>query len=86
MKKPMKTDYLIAEGVAYEPPRMTVIPLRASGSLLTGSVGVMSGSAALEANKWDFTNSSNSVATEWSTLEGSGESNQGWGSSFFDAE
>ena len=86
MKETMKTEQLVAAAAAYEPPRMTVVPLRASASLLTGSVGVMSGTAALEANKWDFANSSNSVATEWSTLEGSGESNQGWGSSFFDAE
>lgn len=38
MKETMKTEQLVAAAAAYEPPRMTTVPIRASGTLLTGSV------------------------------------------------
>ena len=78
MKKPMKTDYLIVEGAAYEPPRMTVIPLRASGSLLLGS---MQGSA--NEAQWQFIHEATesetgNTATEWGDATASE-----WGENFF---
>lgn len=34
----MNTQHMMAEGLPYEPPRMTIVPLRATGAMLIGSM------------------------------------------------
>lgn len=42
MNQAMKTNVTAVEAGIYEPPRMTMVPIRTSGSLLVGSaVGMM---------------------------------------------
>ena len=84
MKETMKHDARSGERGKYEAPQMTVVPLRASASLLTGSaVGMMSGSAHVPADElWDFqSSSSDNIASSWNTAtdDGFGE---GWDNFF----
>lgn len=79
MQTLMNTQNMMAEAVPYEPPRMTIVPIRATGAMLIGS---MQGSMVDE-TLLNFENRSDNVASEWTTLDGNGESNQGWGDSFF---
>ena len=67
----------------YEPPRMTIVPIRCSGAMLTGSavIGTMT-----YYNRDFFYDSevyggTDNTATEWSSLDESNSSD--WGTGFF---
>lgn len=76
----MNTETPVMTATPYEPPQMTVVPLRASASMLVGS---MVGMESLDSERWLFVNESNNVVSEWSTLDDNSLDDQGWGSSFF---
>jgi len=38
MQTLMNTQHMMAAAVAYEPPRMTTVPIRATGAMLIGSM------------------------------------------------
>lgn len=75
----MKTEKPVVEAAAYEPPCMTVVPIRTSGTLLTGStVGRMNGFEDQETHNFGFQNESDNVVTEWGNAPTSD-----WGENFF---
>ncbi len=81
--KAMKTDVTAVGAGIYEPPRMTMVPVRTSGSLLVGSAGLGYMQMQVEEETWLFRyiqldDEPGNTATEWDNALTSD-----WGDNFF---
>ena len=77
----MNTETPVMTATPYEPPQMTIVPLRASGSMLVGSVMKPVGTLDFESEMLYYEGQyggTPNTATEWSSLD-----DGGWGNSFF---
>ena len=76
----MKTETPVMTATLYEPPQMTIVPLRASGSMLIGSVAPLETYSYYE----DFRNNFQQAEDGGTWIDGFDENDvSGWGESFF---
>lgn len=69
MQETQNIQHAEKEALPYEAPRMTTVPIRATGAMLVGSMmGQMEIQRNLENQAWwDFANNSDNVASEWNS-------------------